>query len=73
MRCTQQYCGLSFRDFIPIMTETINRYFGGMKPSQNLPELNFQPEQPITSPIVKEVVGPEAENVTLAEISGSKQ
>lgn len=54
-------------DFDPdVMIETINRYFGGMKPSQNLPELNFQPEQPITSPIVKEVVGPEAENVTLA-------
>lgn len=53
-------------DFDPDrMIETIDRYFGGMQPNPNLPKLNFAPEQPITSPVVKEVVGPEAASVTL--------
>ena len=43
----------------------IDKYFGTMK-SSPLPKFTFTPETPITSPIVKEVVGKEAENLTLA-------
>ncbi|MDD4208841.1 MAG: insulinase family protein [Bacteroidales bacterium] len=43
----------------------IDKYFGGMK-SSPLPEFTFKPEEPITAPIVKEVVGKEAENIRLA-------
>lgn len=53
-------------DFDPEeMIATIDRYFGGMKPNPDLPELSFAPEQPIREPIVKEVVGPEAASLTL--------
>lgn len=53
-------------DFDPDqMIATINQYFGGMKPNPELPELHFSPEQPITVPVVKEVVGPEAATITL--------
>ena len=54
-------------DFDPDqMIATIDKYFGQMQPNPELPTLQFEPEQPITSPIVKEVFGPEAENVTVA-------
>ena len=43
----------------------IDKYFGQMKASP-LPEFKFTPEAPITSPIVKEVVGNDAENIRLA-------
>ena len=36
-----------------------------MLPNPNLPKLNFEPEQPITTPVVKEVYGLEAANVML--------
>lgn len=53
-------------DFDPdVMIATINRYFGEMKANPNLPQLKFAPEQPISAPVEKEVVGPEAESVTL--------
>lgn len=53
-------------DFEPeMMIETINRYFGSMKPNPNLPELKFEAEKPIEAPIVKEVVGAEAEFLVL--------
>lgn len=53
-------------DFDPeIMIETINHYFGGMKPNPNLPELKFGAEEPINAPIVKEIVGAEAEFLVL--------
>ena len=45
---------------------TIDRYFGGMKPNENLPELEFKPEAPLEQPVVKEVLGLEAANVSLA-------
>lgn len=45
---------------------TIDRYFGGLKPNENLPKLNFKPEPPLEQPIVKEVLGLEAANVSLA-------
>ena len=43
----------------------INKYWGGIK-SSVVPEFKFEPEAPITAPIVKEVFGPDAENVTLS-------
>ena len=43
----------------------IDKYFGQMKASP-LPEFTFTPEAPITSPIVKEVVGKDAENIRIA-------
>ena len=43
----------------------IDKYFGDMQPNPDLPKLEFEPEQPITEPIVKEVYGLEAENITI--------
>ncbi|MDR2065251.1 MAG: insulinase family protein [Prevotellaceae bacterium] len=54
-------------DFDP--DETINiikKYFGEFKPNENLPKLEVKPEEPIATPVVKEVTGLEAERVTLA-------
>jgi predicted Zn-dependent peptidase len=54
-------------DFDPDrMIATISQYFGDLVPNPDLPKLTITPEQPITQPIVKEVLGLEAENVTLA-------
>ena len=45
-------------DFEPDeMVATIEKYFGDMQPNPNLPELQFEPEKPITTPVVKEVYG----------------
>ena len=44
----------------------IDRYFGDMKPNPDLPKLDFEPEAPITEPVVRDVYGLEAENLTLA-------
>ena len=45
-------------DFDPDeMVATIEKYFGDMQPNPNLPKLHFEPEQPITTPVVKEVYG----------------
>ena len=53
-------------DFDPDeMIATIDKYFGDMQPNENLPKLEFEPEAPITEPIVREVYGLEAENVML--------
>ena len=38
----------------------IDKYFGGLKPNPELPKLNLPKEDPITAPIVKEVLGPES-------------
>ncbi|MDR3287122.1 MAG: insulinase family protein [Prevotellaceae bacterium] len=54
-------------DFDP--DETINiikKYFGEFKPNDNLPKLEFKPEEPIATPIVKEATGVEAERIALA-------
>ncbi|MDR1347978.1 MAG: insulinase family protein [Prevotellaceae bacterium] len=54
-------------DFDP--DETINiikKYFGELKPNENLPKLEFNPVEPITTPVVKNVTGVEAERVALA-------
>ncbi|MDR3266881.1 MAG: insulinase family protein [Tannerella sp.] len=43
----------------------IDTYFSAMQPAP-LPEFTFTPETPITTPIVKEVIGKDAENLLLA-------
>ena len=43
----------------------IDKYFGSMKP-KDLPKLNTTPEQPISQPVIKEVMGLEAENIAIA-------
>lgn len=53
-------------DFNPDSVITvIDKYFGGMKPNENLPKLSFTPEEPMTEPVVKEVLGNEAQSITL--------
>ena len=44
----------------------IEKYFGKMKPNTDLPKLEYEKEKPLSSPVVKEVNGLEAENITLA-------
>ncbi len=43
----------------------IDQYFGSMEP-KDVPELITEPEPAITQPIVKEVIGLEAENIAIA-------
>ncbi|MDR0983290.1 MAG: insulinase family protein [Culturomica sp.] len=51
----------------------LNKYFGQMKPNKDLKEPAFTPESPITEPITTEVLGLEAENVTIAwRVPGEK-
>lgn len=45
--------------------KTIDKYFGQMKPNENLKKMEFEPESPITEPIVKEVVGNEAPSIMM--------
>jgi predicted Zn-dependent peptidase len=45
--------------------QTIEQYFGALTPKE-IPELKTTAEQPVTEPVVKEVVGLEAENITIA-------
>jgi predicted Zn-dependent peptidase len=59
-------------DFDPDETiAIIKKYFGGMKPNENLPKLEFKPEELITTPVSKEVFGVEAARVALAWRLGS--
>ncbi|MFM2360014.1 MAG: hypothetical protein RLY16_2007, partial [Bacteroidota bacterium] len=52
-------------DFNPDeMIKKIDAAFGYMKP-KTIPPYKFDPEAPITEPIVKEVVGPDAESVAI--------
>lgn len=54
-------------DFDPDnFVDIITKYFGGMKPNPALPTLTVTPEEPIASPIVREVKGLEAETIYLA-------
>lgn len=54
-------------DFDPdTMIKVIDKYFGPMVPNKDLKKMHFEKEEPITEPIVKEVVGLEAPNMTLA-------
>lgn len=53
-------------DFDPDqMIATIDKYFGDMQPNENLPKLDFKPEAPITTPVMKDVMGLEAENIMM--------
>ncbi len=53
-------------DFNPDeVVATIDKYFGQME-AKEIPELKVEAETPINEPVVKEVVGLDAENVTLA-------
>ena len=52
-------------DYDEVMN-VIEKYFGDMQPNKDLQMLSFEPEEPITAPVVKEVWGLEAENVALA-------
>ena len=53
-------------DFDPEqMIALVDQYFGDMQPNPEIPVLEFEPEQPITEPIVKEVVGLDAANVAI--------
>ena len=54
-------------DFDPDQTiKIIDQYFGNWKPNPDLKKMSFEPEAPITEPIVKEVYGLESPSVTLA-------
>jgi predicted Zn-dependent peptidase len=44
----------------------IDKYFGSWKPNDKLPEWKKIEEDPITTPVTREVLGPDAEWVTLA-------
>ncbi len=49
-------------DFDPDeMVETIEKYFGDWEPNPEIPVLEYEPEKPISKPIVKEVYGLESE------------
>jgi predicted Zn-dependent peptidase len=53
-------------DFEPdSVVAIVTRYFGDWQPNPNLPQLTFEAEQPITSPVESEVLGLEAENLWL--------
>ncbi len=54
-------------DFDPDqMIATIDRNFSHFQPNPNLPKLNLPKEGEITAPITREVLGLEAENITIA-------
>ena len=54
-------------DFDPDeMVATIEKYFGDWEPNPEIPTLKFEPEEPITEPLVRDVYGLEAENLALA-------
>jgi len=53
-------------DFNPDeMIKVIDTYFGDMQPNPNLPALPVTHESPIKEPIIKEVIGLDAENITI--------
>ena len=54
-------------DFNPDQAiKIIDKYFGQLKPNPNLKKMAFEPEDPITAPVVKEVLGLESPNILLA-------
>ncbi|MCD4747465.1 MAG: insulinase family protein [Bacteroidales bacterium] len=46
--------------------QLIDNYFGKLEPNNDLPEIIQPVEDPITEPIVEEVIGPDAESLALA-------
>lgn len=61
-------------DFDPAKTlKIIEKYFGSWEPNPNIPKLEYPQEEPITTPIVKNVYGPQAEAIALAwRLPGSR-
>ncbi len=54
-------------DFDPDATiAIIDKYFGGLTPNDNIPEVTSSPLPSIGTPIVREVMGLDAENVSVA-------
>ena len=54
-------------DFDPNETiKVIDKYFGQLKPNPNLKKMAFEPEDPITAPIVKDVLGLESPSLLMA-------
>src|SRR5574344_224060 len=54
-------------DFNPDeMVAAIKKYFGDWKPNPDIPALKYEKESPITTPVVKDVYGNEAENMAIA-------
>jgi predicted Zn-dependent peptidase len=53
-------------DFNPDeMIAVIDKYFGHLQPNESLPPLPATHENPLTAPVVKEVLGLDAENITI--------
>ncbi|MCQ2158489.1 MAG: insulinase family protein [Bacteroidales bacterium] len=53
-------------DFKPAKAvRIVKKYFGVMKPNKDLKKMEFEPEEPISAPIVKTVVGNESPNIIL--------
>ena len=53
-------------DFDPDeMVKIIEKYFGDWKPNKNLPTFTVKPEEPITEPLVKDILGYESEFVLM--------
>ncbi len=53
-------------DFNPKeMVKTIEKYFGDWEPNPDIPKLEYEPEEPIVEPVVKEVIGLESEMVAM--------
>ena len=53
-------------DFDPDeMVAVIEKYFGAMKPNENLPEVDFETKHVIATPVEKEVYGLDAENIMI--------
>ena len=46
--------------------KVIDKYFGPLKPNKDLKKMEFEPEDPITAPVVKDVLGLESPNILLA-------
>ena len=54
-------------DFDPDQAiKVIDKYFGPMKPNEDLKKMEFEPEDPITAPVVKDVLGLESPSLFLA-------
>ena len=54
-------------DFNPDeMVAALEKYFGDWEPNPSITALQFEPEKPITEPIVKDIYGLEAENIAMA-------
>ena len=53
-------------DFDPDeMRKTIEKYFGDWKPNRDLPTFSVKPEEPLTAPLEKQILGQEAEFVLM--------